>query len=106
MATADSTVDLAPFKSAHDHLDAAVRTRDELLKAWNQLCDQGICEFEVLARPDGSGQIWAYATITEEATAGLEIKAQALLLSIKAAMDAAVLATAEIVCAAVCPVEP
>ena len=76
-----------------------------MVKAWNELGDN-IFTAWLNTREDGSGELWAENPSAPEMVSVLDQHAAVFLRAVKESMDAAVLATAQVVCTPLWPVDP
>lgn len=106
MAADDESPQLESFEPARVHLRSAVEARHRLSTGWNGFLDSGPLDVTVRTAPDGSGELWAGVDPPADITRALQTQAQVFLTSVKAAMDAAIVAAAETVCARLAPIDP
>lgn len=106
MVDRDAPPPLEAFESSRSCLRAAADARRSLLEAWNSLKELDVFDLSIRAEDDGRAELWAASEIPSEVEELLDQHSRVFLTSVKAAMDAAVFATAQTVCNALWPVEP
>lgn len=106
MAADDESSQLESFEPTRVHLRSAAEARRRLSHGWNSFLDSGPFDVRVHTAPDGSGELWAIADSRADIMRELQTQAQIFLTSVKAAMDAAIVAAAETVCAPLMPIDP
>ncbi|KAB1651728.1 hypothetical protein F8O01_17645 [Pseudoclavibacter chungangensis] len=106
MAAEDESSQLESFEPARVHLRSAVEARRRLSDGWNGFLDSGPFDVKVRTAPDGSGELWAVADSRADIMRELQTQVRIFLTSVKAAMDAAIVAAAETVCASLVPIDP
>lgn|GEM_PF-623023 len=106
MAAEHESSQLESFEPARVHLRAAVEARRRLSDGWNGFLDSGPFDVRVHTEPDGFGELWAVADPRADIMRELQTEARIFLTSVKAAMDAAIVAAAETVCAPLGPIDP
>lgn len=97
---------LESFEPAPVHLQSAIEARRKLSDGWNDFLNSHPFDVRVDTAQDGSGELWAVVDPRPDIVRDLEAQAQTFLSSIKAAMDAAIVAAAETVCAPLAPIDP
>ena len=97
---------LEAFEPARVHLRTATEARRGLLDAWNSMREDDPFDVTIRTEVDGTGELWAVGGPPAEVAALLQDHAKTFLISVKAAMDAAVCAAAETVCTPLGPIDP
>lgn len=97
---------LEAFAVARSLLDDAAASRAAVIATWNDLERDDMFEVWLDITNDGHGELQAGSFLPEQAAATVSEHAAAFLTTVKDAMDAAVLATAQTVCAPLWPVDP
>lgn len=97
---------LDSFEPARVHLRSAVEAGHRLSDGWNSFLDNGPFDIRVRTTPDGFGELWAVVDLPADITQVLQTQGQIFLTSVKAAMDGAIFAAAQTVCAPLVPIDP
>jgi hypothetical protein len=96
---------LERYAPAWAQLETAKRARAALIEVWNRTDPDEAMEAWVSTEPDGTGELRAASSLTDTAGEELDEHAASFVRSVKGAMDAAVHATATIVCASLGPID-
>lgn len=105
MVVRDRPASIGAFDAARAQVRSAAAARRGLLGTWNRLDGHDAFDVRVNVEQDGSGELWAFSDMPADVALLLEEYARVFLTSVKAAMDAAVVATAETVCTPLRPIE-
>ena len=97
---------VSPFVAAWAAVDAAKAARAAVNNSWNQLRDEQVFYPTVETDPDGQGRIDVHCEWPYEIRQSIEDAASAFTDAIGAAFDSAILATAQLVCAAIGEPDP
>lgn len=97
--------DLAVYAQARGYLRWAAESRHQLLSTWGGLVQDEAFSLRPATRADGTVEVGALAHLPLDAAEQLELQASETLRAVKAAMDAAVHATAQVVCSSLAPID-
>lgn len=100
------SAELAAYAQARRHLRRAAEAREQLLFTWGGLVQDEAFSLRPATRTDGTVEVGALAHLPLDTAEQLELAASETLRAVKAAMDAAVYATAQVVCSSLAPIEP
>ncbi|MGP5247868.1 hypothetical protein [Corynebacterium flavescens] len=106
MANLGEPPQLKSFEAAHVHLQSAVEACRNLSDEWTCFIDSDPFDVRVDIAPDGFCELWAFVAPHADIVRDLETQSRSFLRSVKDAMDAAIVAAAETVCAPLAPINP
>lgn len=106
MSEREDAADHEAYTPARTYLQTAAEARDRLLAAWNGLNQDESFSLRRAARSDGTTELGALAHLPHETAQRMDALAAEMLRAIKDAMDAAVYATAQVVCSSMAPIDP